>query len=123
MNITIKWESGWMTVDSVRILYDMPLRDFKKWCKMLTQFGEEAGKDGIVKACQREIQFRQDEMQSFESDMRQLQDKIDGTIPTVMAKKYLREQPRLVERHRNGAARKLASLEKKYSCLKDVLRL
>lgn len=123
MNITIRWGSGWMTVDAVRILYDMPLRDFKKWCKMLAQFGEEADKDDIIKACQQEIQFRQDERQSFESDMGQLQGKIDGTIPTVMAKKYLREQLRLVERHRNGAARKLTSLEKKYSCLKDVLRL
>lgn len=123
MNIAIRWGSGWMTVDAVRILYDMPLRDFKKWCKMLAQFGEEADKDGIVKSCRGEIQIRQDERQSFESDMQQLQGKIDGTIPTVMAKKYLREQLRLVERHRNGAARKLTSLEEKYSCLKDVLRL
>ena len=123
MNITIRWGSGWMTVDAVRILYDMPLRDFKKWCKMLAQFGEEADKDGIVKSCRGEIQIRQDERQSFESDMQQLQGKIDGTIPTVMAKKYLRKQLRLVERHRNGAARKLTSLEEKYSCLKDVLRL
>lgn len=123
MNITIRWGSGWMTVDAVRILYDMPPRDFKKWCKILAQFGEAVDKDGIVKDCQREIQFRQDEMQSFDSDMRQLQGKIDGTIPTAMAKNYLRKQLTLVERHRNGAARKLASLEKKYSCLKDVLRL
>lgn len=123
MNITIRWGSGWMTVDAVRILYDMPLRDFKKWCKMLAQFGEEADKDGIVKACQREIQFRQDERQSFESDMQQLQGKMTTLFLLSWQKNYLRKQLPLVERHRNGAARKLASLEKKYSCLKAVLRL
>lgn len=122
MNIAIRWGSGWMTVDAVRILYDMPLRDFKKWCKMLAQFGEEADKDGVVKACQQEIQFRQDDKQAFEAAMHRLQKELCQCAYRANARK-IRDNIRVLEKRGNDAARKLSSLEKKYSCLKDVLQL
>lgn len=122
MNITIRWGSGWMTVDAVRILYDMPLRDFKKWCKMLAQFGEEADKDGIVKDCQREIQFLQDDKQAFEAGMHRLQKELCQCAYSTNARK-IRANIRVLEKRGNDAVRKLSSLEKKYSWLKDVLRL
>ena len=123
MIIEINWGTGGMSVDAAGILYNMALRDFKKWCKLLAQFGEEDTKWEMLAACQKEIQFRQGEKQSMESSIRDFQGKLDGSISTQLAPKYLREQIRLLTKHYNGSARNLSNLEKKYACLKEVLHL
>ena len=123
MIIKMNWGTGGMSVDAEGILYNMTLRDFKKWCKLLAQFGEEDAKQDMLAVCQKEIQLRQDEKQGMESSIRDFQGKLDGSIPTQLAPKYLREQIRLLTRHYNGSARNLSSLEKKFTCLKEVLHL
>ena len=123
MIVKINWGTGGMSVDTEGILHNMTLRDFKKWCKLLAQFGEEDAKREMLAACQKEIQFRQDEKQSMESSIRDFQGKLDGSIPTQLAPKYLQEQIRLLTKHYNGSARILSNLEKKYTCLKEVLHL
>ena len=123
MIVKMSWGTGGMSVDAEGILYNMTLRDFKKWCKLLAQFGEEDAKRDILAACQKEIQFRQDEKQGMESSIRDFEGKLDGSIPTQLAPKYLREQIRLLTKHYDGSARKLSNLEKKYACLKEVLHL
>ena len=121
MIVKINWGTGGMSVDAEGILYSMTLRDFKKWCKLLAQFGEEDAKRDMLAACQKEIQFQQDEKRNMESCIRDFQGKLDGSIPTQLAPKYLREQIRLLAKHYNGTARKLSNLEKKYACLKEVV--
>ena len=121
MIIKINWGTGGMSVDAAGILYNMTLRDFKKWCKLLAQFGEEDAKRDMLSACQKEIQFRQDEKQGIDASIRDFEGKLDGSIPTQLAPKYLREQIQLLAKHCNGSARKLSNLEKKYACLKEVL--
>ena len=123
MTIKMNWGTGGMSVDAEGILYSMTLRDFKKWCKLLAQFGEEDAKLDMLAVCQKEIQFRQDEKQGLESSIRDFQGKLGGSIPTQPAPKYLREQIRLLTKHYNGSARKLSNMEKKYACLKEVLHL
>ena len=123
MIVKINWRTGGMSVDADYLLEEMPLKNFRKWCKLLAQFGEEDAKRDMLAACQKEIQFRQDEKQDMESSIRDFQGKLDGSIPTQLAPKYLREQIRLLTKHYNGSARKLSNLEKKYACLKEVLRL
>ena len=123
MIIKMNWGTGGMSVDAEGILYNMTLRDFKKWCKLLAPFGEEDAKREMLTVSQKEIQFRQDEKQGMESSIRDFQGKLDGSIPTQLAPKYLREQIRLLTRHYNGSARNLSSLEKKFTCLKEVLHL
>ena len=121
MIVKINWGTGGMSVDAEGILYNMTLRDFKKWCKLLAKFGEEDAKWEMLAVCQKEIQFRQGEKQSMESSIRDFQGKLDGSTPTQLAPKYLREQIRLLAKHYNGSARKLSGLEKKYTCLKEVV--
>ena len=121
MIVKMSWGTGGMSVDAEGILYNMTLRDFKKWCKLLAHFGGEDAKQDMLAACQKEIQFRQDEKQSMESSIRDFEGKLDGSIPTQLAPKYLREQIRLLTKHCNGSARKLSNLEKKYACLKEVV--
>lgn len=123
MIVKINWGTGGMSVDAEGILYNMTLRDFKKWCKLLAQFGEEDAKQDMLAACQKEIQFHQDDKQCIESDIRDFQGKLDGSIPTQLAPKYLQEQIRLKQRHLNGATQDLTRLEKKYTYLKEVLHL
>ena len=123
MIVKMSWGTGGMSVDADYLLEEMPLKNFKKWCKLFAQFGEEGAKQDMLAACQKEIQFRQDEKQSIESDIRDFQGKLDGSTPTQLAPKYLREQIRLLTKHYNGSARKLSNLEKKYACLKEVLHL
>lgn len=123
MIVKLNWGTGGMSVDAEGILYSMTLRDFKKWCKLLAQFGEEDAKLDMLAVCQKEIQFRQDEKQGLESSIRDFQGKLGGSIPTQLAPKYLREQIRLLTKHYNGSARNLSNLEKKYACLKEVLYL
>lgn len=123
MIVKVNWGTGGISVDAEGILYNMTLRDFKKWCKLLAQFGEEDAKQDMLAVCQKEIQFRQDEKQGMKSSIRDFEWMLNGSIPTQLAPKYLREQIRLLTKHYNGSARKLSSLEKKYACLKEVLRL
>ena len=123
MIVEISWGTGGMSVDAEVILYNMTLRDFKKWCKLLAQFGEEDAKWEMLAVCQKEIQFRQDAKQRIESRLRDFEGKLDGSIPTQLAQKYLREQIRLLTKNYNITARKLSNLEKKYACLKEVLYL
>lgn len=112
-----------MSVDADYLLEEMPLKNFRKWCKLLAQFGEEDAKRDMLVICQKEIQSRQDEKQGMESSLRDFRGKLDGSIPTQLAPKYLREQIRLLTKHCNGSARNLSKLEKKYACLKEVLHL
>lgn len=123
MIIKINWGTGDMSVDAEGILYSMTLRDFKKWCKLFAQFGEEDAKQDMLAVCQKEIQFRQDEKQGMKSSIRDCQGKLDGSIPTKQLPKYLREQIRLLTKNYNDTARILSNLEKKYTCLKEVLHL
>lgn len=123
MIVKINWGTGCMSVDADYLLEEMPLKNFRKWCKLLSKYGEEDAKWEMLAVCQKEIQFRQDERQGMESSIRDFQGKLDGSIPTQLAPRYLREQIRLLTRHYNGSARKLSNLEKKYACLKDVLYL
>lgn len=123
MIIKINWGTGCMSVDAEGILYNMTLRDFKKWCKLFAQFGEEDAKWEMLAVCQKEIQFRQDAKQRIESRLRDFEGKLDGSIPTQLAPKYLREQIRLLTKNYNITARKLSNLEKKYACIKEVLCL
>ena len=123
MIVKINRGTGGMSVDAEGILYNMTLRDFKKWCKLLAKFGEEDAKQDMLAFCQKEIQVRQDAKQRIESSLREFEGKLDGSIPTQLAPKYLREQIRLLTKHYNGSARNLSNLEKKYACIKDVLYL
>ena len=123
MIVKMNWGTGGMSVDADYLLEEMPLKNFRKWCKLLAQFGEEGAKQDMLAFCQKEIQFRQDEKQSMESSIRDFQGKLDGSIPTQLAPKYLREQIRLLTKHYNGSTRNLSNLEKKYACIKEVLHL
>ena len=123
MIVKINWGTGGMSVNAAGILYNMTLRDFKKWCKLLAQFGEEDTERDMLAACQKEIQFRQDEKQGMESSIRDFEGMLDDSIPTQLEPKYLQEQIRLLTKHYNDSARKLSNLEKKYACLKEVLHL
>ena len=123
MIIKMNWGTGGMSVDAEGILYSMTLRDFKKWCKLLAQFGEEDAKQDMLASCQKEIQVRQDAKQRIESRLRGFEGMLDGSIPSQLAPKYLREQTRLLTKNYNDTARILSNLEKKYTCLKEVLRL
>ena len=123
MIVKINWGTGGMSVDADYLLEEMPLKNFRKWCKLLAQFGEEDAKQDILASCQKEIQVRQDAKQRIESRLRGFEGMLDGSIPSQLAPKYLREPIRLLAKNYNVTARILSSLEKKYACIKEVLHL
>lgn len=121
MNIRIFWGTGYMVVDADVLLEELTLASFKKWCKLFCRFGNEADYPAVASFCAEKIEAQKKNVEVFDGEISELQGKLDGTIPTVLAKKYLREQIRLKQRHRSGAAQKLTRLEKKYACLIDAL--
>lgn len=123
MIVKMNWGTGCMSVDADYLLEEMPLKNFRKWCKLLAQFGEEDAKQDMLASCQKEIQVRQDAKQRIESRLRCFEWMLDGSIPSQLAPKYLREQIRLLAKNYNVTARILSNLEKKYACIKEVLHL
>lgn len=123
MIVKMNWGTGGMSVDADYLLEEMPLKNFRKLCKLLAQFGEEDAKQDMLAFCQKEIQVRQDAKQRIESRLKDFGGNLDGSIPTQLAPKYLREQIRLLTKNYNDTARILSNLEKKYACIKEVLYL
>lgn len=123
VNMRIFWGTGQMVVDADAILDEMTLTNFKKWCKLFIRHGEPSGHAALVAYCAEKMQEQKEIVRGFEGEIREFQGKLDGAIPTFMTKKHWRAEIRLKERHRNGAARKLAQLEKKYIYMKEVLNL
>ena len=66
MIVKINWGTGGMSVDADYLLKEMPLKNFRKWCKLLAQFGEEDAKRDMLAFCQKEIQIRQDDLCNLE---------------------------------------------------------
>lgn len=81
MVVKINWGTGGMSVDADYLLGEMPLKNFRKWCKLLAQFGEEDTKQDMLAFCQKEIQVRQDAKRRIESRLRDFAGKLGGSIP------------------------------------------
>ena len=123
VNIRIFWGTGSMVVDVDAILDELTMTAFKKWCRLFIRYGEPADHPTMIAYCKEKMRKQKEIVQGFEGEIREFQGKIDGTIPTVLAKKHLREEIRLKQRHLNGATQNLTRLEKKYTYLKEVLNL
>ena len=123
VNIRIFWGTGSMVVDADAILDELTMTAFKKWCRLFIRYGELADHPTLIAYCKEKMRKQKEIVQVFEGEIKEFQGKIDGTIPTVLAKKYLREEIRLKQRHLNGATQNLTRLEKKYTYLKEVLNL
>lgn len=123
MRIQIRWGTGQMVTDADVMVEGMTLAQFKKWCKLFRLYGEENDQAAMIAFFQDKIQNLKGTVKQFDSEIAEYQGKIDGTIPSQLAKKYCREQIRLLSRHKNGAASTLKRVEGKYSVLKEVLKL
>ena len=66
MIVKMNWGTGGMSVDADYLLEEMPLENFRKWCKLFLRYGERDAKQDMLAFCQKEIQVRQDELCNLE---------------------------------------------------------
>ena len=118
MNIKVSWSTGWIELKAEAVIEKMSIPQYRKWVKLFAQYGTQAQHEEFLQFLEPYIGEAEAHCTELESNIIEMQMKVDGRAPTVMTQEHWEKQIKQAKNRLNGAKTKL----KRYETMRDVLR-
>ena len=119
--IKINYPNGEIEIDTLYVIHNMPISDFKIIVKLFAYYNEPREHWEFIGMCEDSIKNCQKEISVLEEEKNLYQAKADGKEYTVFTKEYCNKLISGVQRQINGLNTKINRCQRKIDILKSYM--
>ena len=119
--IKIDYPNGEIEINTLYVIHDMPIGDFKIIAKLFAMYNEPRERWEFISMCEDVIKDYKESVDVFEKEKNTYQAKADGREYTVFSKEYCNKLISGVQKQINGVNTKINRCQRKIDIIKSYM--